>query len=166
MSFDARGFHYVLEPLLRRQRWQVEALQARLGVANRKVADARQELDERQARLREQHARAADAAVQRMDPALHRANLHWLAQLREEIAGMQRRLDALREERAQLLAQYVAGQNKLAVIEKHREECLAEYAQLDRGRAATAADRDWLARKPGGSPGQAVRLATQKEGRV
>lgn len=166
MSFDARGFHYALEPLLRRQRWQVEALQARLGVANRKVADAQQELDERKAQLHEQHARAADAAVQRMDPALHRANLHWLAQLREEISGMQRRLDELREERAQLLAEYVAGQNKLAVIEKHREECLAEYAQLDRGRAATAADRDWLARQPGGASGHAAPLTVQKEGQV
>lgn len=166
MSFDARGFHYALEPLLRRQRWQVEALQASLGVAGRKLAGAQQELDAHHVQLREQHARAADAAAQRMDPALHRAQLHWLAQLREGIAGMQRRLDALREERAQLLAEYAAGQNKLAVMEKHREQCLAEYAQLDRSRAAAAADRDWLARQPGGTAGHAAPLAAQEEGRV
>jgi hypothetical protein len=56
-----------------------------------------------------------------------------------------------------LLTECVARQNKLAAIERHRDECLAEYAQTHQNRLAAAADGDWLARRHRVGAGNAVR---------
>lgn len=146
MSIDVRGFDYALEPLRKRQTWQLEALQAKLGLANQEIAGATLQLEQRNDRLREQHAMACDAVTQRINPALHRRSLQWLARLREEISLAQAQLGELRKKRAALLAECVAKQNKLSVIERHRDECLAEYAQTHQNRLAAAADGEWLAR--------------------
>lgn len=147
MSTDVRGFTYALETLRSRQRWQLEALQVKLGAANRAIADAGGRLAQQEADLRAQLANASDAVTQRMDPVVHRRNLHWLAQLREQIAQAQARLDEMREGRASLRADCLARQNKLDVIERHREECLAQYAQAHENRLAAAADGAWLVRR-------------------
>ncbi|HSW22229.1 MAG TPA: hypothetical protein VLJ62_05645 [Burkholderiaceae bacterium] len=148
MTTDLRGFSYALEPLLRRQRWALEAAQSRLGLANREIAQATHALSGLQEQLADQNARAAQAATERMDPVLHRRSLQWLADMRQEIARAQQALDGLREQRSQLMAVCAQRQNKLDVIERHRDECRAVYAQEHDMRAAAAADRDWLARRP------------------
>jgi predicted nucleic acid-binding Zn-ribbon protein len=147
MSADVRGFNYALEPLRKRQAWQLEALQARLGIANRDIASATSQLHQRHERLREQHAKACEAVTQRVDPVLQRRSLCWLAQLREEITLAQTRMNELQMQRSHLMTECVASQNKLAAIERHRDECLAEYAQTHQNRLAAAADSDWLARR-------------------
>jgi hypothetical protein len=147
MSADVRGFNYALEPLRKRQMWQLEALQAKLAIANRNFATAVGRISERHESLREQHARAAAAIEQRIDPSLQRRNLYWLSHLRADIKAAQTQLDELRAKRGQILRDCVTSQNKLAAIDEHRRECLAAYAQADENRLSAAADGDWLARR-------------------
>ena len=149
MSADLRGFTYALEPLRTRQRWQLEALQVKLGAANRDIAEVAATLAQFSEQLRAQHAQASDAVTRRIDPALQRRTLYWLVQLREEIAQAQSRMDRLCEQRAGLRAEFLAKQNKLDVIERHRDESLADYSQTQQNRVGAAADGDWLARRPG-----------------
>ena len=58
MNIDHRGFHYTLEPLLRRQAWRLEALESRLRRANQHVACAAQEQEVRTRQMEVQHAMA------------------------------------------------------------------------------------------------------------
>lgn len=158
MTADLRGFVYALEPLLRRQRWELEALRARLGAANREIAGAVQALDTLQVQLTQQSASAAGAVTQRVDPAMHRRSLQWLARLREGIAQASQALQALRDRRAQLMAEHAQRQNRLDVIERHRAERLAGYALEHQNREAAQADREWLARQPAAAQAAVVTL--------
>lgn len=147
MAADVRGFRYPLEPLLRRQGWQLEAAQARLGRATREVSAKRNAIERREEGLRRQDADAARSAAARFDPVHQHRNLQWLAREREAIAAERRELEALRRQRAEIAADCLARQNRLQVIEDHREDRVADYAQEQQGRQAAAADAEWLARR-------------------
>lgn len=147
MNADVRGFTYALEPLRRRQRWQLEALQVKLGGANRDIADSTARLAQFEEQLRTQLAQASDAVTQRFDLAVHRRSLYWLARLREQIAQAQTQLQELCERRAQLRADCLSRQNKLDVIERHRDDSMSAYTQTHQNRQGAAADADWLARR-------------------
>lgn len=147
MSIDVRAFTYALEPLRKRRSWEMEAVEARLGLVNREIALATSQLEHRRQKLVEQHAKAADGMVRRMDPSQHRRTLSWLVRLREEIGFAQRHLEELKAARSKLMAEYAATQNRLAAIDSHRMDCLADYARAEQGRLAAAADADWLARR-------------------
>lgn len=146
MSTEVRGFHYALEPLRKRQTWHLERVQANLGLATREVVNATGELERRNEQLGEQHTQVLDGLTQSMDPALHRHGLRWLVRLREEIAIAQTLLQELRDKRSRLQADYRVQQNKLAVIDRHRDACLVDYALTQQNRSAAAADSEWLAR--------------------
>lgn len=155
MSADLRGFHYALQPVLERQRWRIDALQAQLGAAQRAVSQAQEQLDARERQLAAMHQSLADARTGRLDPVLLRRSLHWLAGEREQIVGQRQQLEQLKAERAALLADYRAQQAKLEGLQQHRAEHLADYVQEAQRRAAAAADSDWLARR-GVLPGSAA----------
>lgn len=147
MSADLRGFHYALQPVLDRQRWRIDALQAKLGVAQRAVSEAQDALHARERQLAVLHQSLADARAGRLDPVLLRRSLHWLAGEREQIAAQHQQLERLKAERDERLAEYRAQQAKLESLQQHRTEHQAEYVQEMQRRAAAAADNDWLARR-------------------
>jgi predicted nucleic acid-binding Zn-ribbon protein len=147
MSTDLRGFRYTLEPLLRRQRWELEALQARIAQVNRDIGDGVRALESVQARLAAHSQQMTPATSKHLDPLLQQCNLHWLTRLRDEIARSQRALETLRGRRDSLMADHLRLQGKLGVLERHREQRLAEYSQECQSRTAAAADREWLARR-------------------
>ena len=155
MNADLRGFHYALQPVLERQRWRIDALQARLGAAQRAVNEAQEALDAREQQLAAMHQSLAGARTGRLDPVLLRRSLHWLAGEREQIVAQRQQLEQLKADRAELLAEYRAQQAKLESLQQHRTERQAEYVQDTQRRAAAAADSDWLARQ-GALPGSAA----------
>ncbi|HVE53182.1 MAG TPA: hypothetical protein VNB23_07330 [Ramlibacter sp.] len=146
MNVHERGFDYALEPLLRRRRWQLESAQARLGSATRKVAEALEAVERREARLLLEHAQASAALSLRLDPAKHRNSLQWLSQLREEIVAARAEHAALVSRREAAAAECRKSQVALEVVEKHRADTLAEHAKTREGQLAAAADADWLGR--------------------
>ena len=146
MSVDMRRFKYALEPVLAQRRWQLEALQGRLGSLQRRI-NAEEELI---GTLRSQHAiqseEAARILLQRINPEGHARSLQWLSHLRAQIAQAQTSLEDLISQRSALLTECLTAQCKINSIEAHREDSVRQFATDESARLATEADRDWLAR--------------------
>jgi hypothetical protein len=147
MSADLRGFHYPLEALLQRRRWELESVEGQLGRAVRELEQAVGAAAELRSRHVEQSRRAARALEERLDPVSHPRSLHWLTILRGLVRAAEERVDQLRAERARILERLAIAQRKVSVIERHREDCVAEYATEEAARACVEADRDWIVRE-------------------
>lgn len=147
MRTDLRRFDYALEPLRRRRQWELDALRAELGRAQQKVTEAEELVDRLREDLRAATSAAARGLASGIDPVRHPRSVGWLVQLRAGIEAALGRLEVRRTEREAVRKRLVAHQQRLDVIERHREESLAEFGQAEEGRLATEADRDWLARR-------------------
>jgi flagellar export protein FliJ len=147
MSPDQRGFEYALEPVLEQRRWRLEAARAQLGRAQRDLVAAEGALRSHRAHLAAQSQQLAEVMLHRIDPANHARLVRWLAELRTTIDGAQQRVADLSAERARAAAACVARQRDVEVIERHREDCLAEFLREAEGRQAAVADREWLSRR-------------------
>jgi flagellar biosynthesis chaperone FliJ len=147
MTVDDRRFHYALEPLRRQRQWRLDALQAQLGRIQRDIEQAELSL----ADVRAEHAReselAARAAGERLDPGSYARLLRWLSQLSCTIHRREQALTELRSSRTQVSAECLAQQRKVDVVERHRDECRAEFVREEQGRLSAEADRDWLSRR-------------------
>jgi flagellar export protein FliJ len=147
MTTDLRRFEYALEPVRQQRRWTLDALQAELGRIQRKAEEAEAEVAVLRRQLDAATAHAARSLATRVDPAGHPRALGFLVQLREAIAEGEARVRTLHAERERVRAACVAQQQKVDVIEQHREKCVAEFAQAEEARGASEADRDWLSRR-------------------
>lgn len=147
MTADLRRFDFALEPLRRQRKWQLEALQADLGKAQRALTEAEGEFEALRVQLRSESLRAAKLLLERVDPSSHHHSINFLVQLRDAIAASEARVAELRAERDRVRAACLVQQQKLDVIERHREECVAEFQQHEEARLASDADRDWLSRR-------------------
>lgn len=143
---DLRGFRYDLEPLLCKQQWQVDALQAKLaaldktiGGAEHECAEARDMVDTCAGGLR----RTGGAVL---DPAAYSRALAYLAALQADLGQKKVRLERLRLDRAALLDAYLQAQRKVDVTSAHKDECMKEYVLTEQNRLSSEVDRDWLAR--------------------
>jgi len=145
MSIDLRAFSYALEPLRRKQQWQLDSLQAQLGKAQRALDLAEQELRDMQAAFDGASADAAMAA--HFDPRRHQGSLAYLLQCRRQMETSRERLQELREKRDDLSRSCLSMQQALETTEAHRRRCLEEYAHAEQSRQAAEADRDWIARE-------------------
>ncbi|MHA6845561.1 hypothetical protein [Ralstonia syzygii] len=147
MQPDLRGFEYAMEPLRQQRQWHMEKLLADLGRLQHDISQAQADLE----RLRieyEDHARSAtDAAHQRFDIGTHRRGLNWLMALRTQILEKASRLDALQRQKLDIQQACVVAQQKVDVIEQHRDESIADYVQAQNGRLLAQADQDWMARQ-------------------
>jgi DNA repair exonuclease SbcCD ATPase subunit len=146
MSADLRRFQYGLEPLLRQRQWKLDALLRVLGRLQARIQAKREALGSLRARLRATSLDAAQALNRRLDPLRHAASLKWLARLHKELRASEAELAQLRMERSRVKARIEALQQKVDVLEAHREESLADFSREESGRLATEADRDWLVR--------------------
>ncbi|MGN8064558.1 hypothetical protein ACTJK4_23115 [Ralstonia sp. 22111] len=147
MQPDLRGFEYAVEPLRQQRRWHVERVLAELGRLQHDISQA-QEVVRRFCIEYEGHARAiAETIHQRFDIDTHRRGLYWLAALRSQILESESRLDMLQQKKVEMQQAFVLAQQKLDVMERHRDESIADYAQAQNGRLLAQADQDWMARQ-------------------
>lgn len=146
MSVDLRGFDYPLEPVLQRQRWRLDALQARLGRLQRHLS-ARERMSRD---LQDQHAQVSRdfaASPNRMfNPETHTRTLSWLVQLQARLAEVTEELLGLESDRRALIALCNGQRCKVEAIEAHRDRSIGDFTREESGRLAAVADRDWLAR--------------------
>jgi hypothetical protein len=153
---DLRGFRYDLEPLLCKQQWQLDALQAKLAALDKAVGGAEREC----ARARDMvetcagGLRRAGGAV--LDPAAYSRALAYLAALQADLGQNKLRLERLRLDRAALLDACLQAQRKVDVTSAHKDECMKEYVLAEQNRLSSEVDRDWLARASHGSAAAAV----------
>jgi len=146
MSVDMRRFKYMLEPVLDQRRWQLEALQGRLGSLQQRINAEEELINTLQSQHAIQSQEAARILLQRINPEGHARSLQWLSQLRARIATAQMSMEELNGQRLALLAECMAVQCKINAIETHREESVRQFATDESARMAAEADRDWLAR--------------------
>lgn len=144
---DLRGFRYALEPVERRQRWQLDALQRRLALQQTQLAQARQGAqdleDERQAVA----ARAGSVQGQRIDPQSRGRALAYMRRLAQQHRDALERVDELDAACAQARSDCIQAQLRLQGLQAHRASALAEFATEQRQREAGERDREWLARR-------------------
>jgi chromosome segregation ATPase len=147
MNVDLRGFRHAAEPLLLRRRWELEALQSAIAKLQRRTVEARAALDALAAE-RTDRLGMATPGPRALDPQLHAARLRWLLQQQQRIAQAEAGLAALQAERETMVAQSVLLQQRIRTLESDRDTALRAFAQVEAGRTAAQADRDWLARRP------------------
>jgi flagellar biosynthesis chaperone FliJ len=147
VTADLRRFEYALEPLRQQRRWQLDALEARLGRVTREVQRAAEELEALRVRHQEESRRAAERISGTIDPGGYGRVLAWLADRVRAMRAAQGQLEELRAERSQVRAACLVQQQKLDVIERHRGDCLAEFAIEEQNRQSAEADREWLVRR-------------------
>ncbi|HSV47302.1 MAG TPA: hypothetical protein VLJ58_16045 [Ramlibacter sp.] len=144
---DLRSFDYAMEPLRRRRSWELDIALARQANASAELFA----LEERVRELdRDCDARARDASAawhQRPDATGLERNLKYLAALQGMRAALLQEVDVLQERLAQLKQQSVLAQQRLEVLNRHRQQESQEYAGAQLRAAAAEADRDWMARR-------------------
>lgn len=145
-AVDLRGFAYPLEPLLHKQQWRVDALQSKLALAGKLLAQAR---EERQAAVTELD-RCAAAMRQRsgaaVDPSAYGRQLAYLLELQAQVAHATRLVEQAESERQAVMDAYIEAQRSVEVTCAHKEECMKEYIVSEQSRLSSEVDRDWLAR--------------------
>jgi hypothetical protein len=149
---DLRGFRYALEPLLRKQQWRVEALQARLAAADKSVAAARHACAEVQSALDACAQGLRQPGGRTLDPQAYGRGLAYLAALQAELARRTLHLETLRIDRDALRETYLQAQVKADLTIEHKGECLKEYVLAEQNRVSGEVDRDWLSRRGAAEP--------------
>lgn len=146
MSVDLRGFVYRIEALRRKQQWQFDAAQARLGAAQREV----DRLHDCLIRLRQEFDQAAlhcaQGTQQPLDPVRLGLGLHFLARLQDSIRESGNTLSQAEGKRDELRKLCALQQQKVDLIEQHRKTSLDAYRDAEQSRERAEADSDWLAR--------------------
>jgi hypothetical protein len=144
---DARGFIYALEPERRRRQWQLDAVMARLADLRRGIADlesTREKLDEE---CRSQAAQAGRAWARRADPVARARLLRYIATLQQSRADAEDEIAALTALMQQARAECSVQQQKLEVLDRHRQEARKDHSIERHRKDATEADQDWAARE-------------------
>ncbi len=150
---DLRGFQYALEPLLHKQQWHVDALQAKLAAMDRLMVAARRECALAEAGLKACAADLQRPGGGRLDPDAYARGLLYLAALQGDLEQKQLGFERLRLDREALLGNYLLAQRKVDVTSGHKDECLKEYVLAEQNRLSSEVDRDWLARAGHGREG-------------
>jgi peptidyl-tRNA hydrolase len=143
---DLRGFRYPLEPLLHKQQWRVDALQARLAAADKLVEAARQVCRDAQSALDACAHGLRQPGGGKLDPQAYGRGLAYLAALQTDLARNKLHLEQLRLDRDALREAYLQAQCKVDLTIEHKDECLKEYVLAEQNRVSSEVDRDWLAR--------------------
>lgn len=146
MNVDTRLFEYGLEPVLQRASWRLEgqkAALARIQTEIRRISDVLIGLRARQA---QEFERAVPSSSRSIDPHIWRERVRWLSVLAGSIGEAEEEAKALRSKEGVLIRLCQAARQSLDVLERHREEALAEFVLAQQCRQATEADRDWLTR--------------------
>jgi hypothetical protein len=143
---DLRGFRYALEPLLRKQQWRLDALQARLAAADKLVEAARQVCRDAQSTLDACARDLRQSGGGRLDPQAYGRGLAYLASLQADLVRKKLHLEQLRLDRDALRETCVQAQCKVDLTLEHRDECMKEYILAEQNRVSSEVDRDWLAR--------------------
>lgn len=147
MTVDLRAFDYGLEPLRRQRQWQLDAARARLARAQHAIREAETALAAQQDHHRAQCDSLARASSRTLDLATRRPMLEWLAQSHAALAQAEADLTTLRDDARRIALDCTVAEQRLELIERHRSECLAQFAQEEQARQAAEADRDWLSRE-------------------
>jgi|PersoiStandDraft_1058852.scaffolds.fasta_scaffold09626_2 hypothetical protein len=144
---DIRGFHYVLQPVLMRQRWQCDRLGVKLALLHRNIAsaEAQRQADERlyQERLGQLRALLARS----LDTYWYRQQLNFLGQQQQMLDNQKKVLVLMQAQKRALMQQYIQAQRKTEAISGHKTDQLHEHVLAAQSRQQSEDDREWAGRR-------------------
>lgn len=143
---DLRGFTYALAPYMRKQEWQMERLENRLALLRQSLAESREQRAALNLDFQSQVSHLQLNWQPRPNPQMHQRGLGFLAKLRGRIQEKDRDVEALCEQKALLQAECVAQQRKIDGLKEHRADAIQEYVNDAARSAAAEADRNWIGR--------------------
>ncbi len=148
MTLDMRGFVYELEAVQQRAAYQLEAAMNHVAGIRRTLNELRANHHQLDSTRRRHLSQMTPAATGHIDPALRSAHTQHLVALRQCEAELQAQI-AEHQERLTAAIQKLATCNvEVQVQARHREDRLRAFATLQAQRQQSAADQDWLARRP------------------
>lgn len=141
---DIRGFNYPLQAVMLRRQWAIDRIQGQMAAARGACLELQNAHDEASRAGDAQAAQARTAWTQSPDPGAQQRMLGYLTRLREKQAGLQRQIDAAREEILQLEKVLLQEQIRLRTLEEHRDGLRGEYTLGQQRTAEAQADAQWL----------------------
>jgi hypothetical protein len=148
---DLRGFLYPLDAVMRRQQWQLDRLRGEWARCQRATRDARLQLIGLDARREQACLAATNNWASRPDVSIQSASIAYLARIQAEVKAQRGLIGNLARLQSEARAQYLHHRQRLAAIERHREQAVCLFVQEQLRRSAADADRDWLSRSVTGS---------------
>ncbi|WP_050465676.1 flagellar export protein FliJ [Herbaspirillum autotrophicum] len=145
-AVDLRGFNYPLAALLRKQEWELESLQKKMGDIRQALQQAEVQLEIARDALLEQGNALSLSAGKTLDPAMYQRTIAFLTGSQSAIANQQLQVDKLREDLEVARQACVAQQISIQMLEEHRAQVLDAYVREEQTRQANETDRDWSAR--------------------
>ena len=143
---DLRGFQYALEPLVKRDQWELDRLQTQLGQVQGRLQLAREQQQQTIESHQQQSQDLQRRALVRLDALYHQAGLTHLARLLSHIVNLENEIQTLSKQREQLQSQCLAQQLKLEGLRVHEAEVIKQYSLKQSQLHAAEADRDWIMR--------------------
>ncbi|MFZ6721392.1 hypothetical protein [Undibacterium sp. Ji49W] len=145
-SVDLRGFFYQLEPVQNKTQWELDLIEVQLADALRELEQCRVDIELKQLRKREQSDLARTSWQTNFNMLTHQSALGFLVMLETDIMAGQKHLNQLSHKVATLRGECVLLQQKIQLMDSHRNECLDEYAAEQLRQQTAEIDRDWSAR--------------------
>jgi len=146
-AVDLRGFNYPLAALLRKQEWELESLQRKMGEARLTLQQAEVQLEAARVTLQQQGHALSFSAGRALDPGLYQHGIAYLAGSQSAIADLQLRVEQLREDVEAARQACMKQQISIQMLEQHRTQLLDAYVCDEQTRQANETDRDWSARR-------------------
>jgi chromosome segregation ATPase len=146
MTGDVRLFDYPLDPSLQRLRWRLDEQLAELARALADVEPLRTRRDALVAEAAAVARESAQAQARRMDLALARHALDYLAGLHRQLVAAERQLHEAERAVVERRDAVAATQADIDKLERDRQECLVAHLREVERRAQREIDQDWTAR--------------------
>ena len=143
---DMRAFRYALAPLQQREQWRLQRLEAVRIRHQQAVLACQQEVTALKTAMQPYLIDMHRHLVSRVAPELHRQGLRFLDEMRGRLDHAERRHQSAQETHKAASKAVSNQQLKLKGIEEHRSSATADYALVERQRAAKEADMQWSAK--------------------
>jgi len=146
MNPDLRRFHYSLEPLRNQRKWQLDSLTRALSKVLSQINDTKTRFAHLQETYAEQRQQIAQTQINRIDPTIYQRTLQWLVDLQKKINRIEEELVSLQSQHQKIRKDCLLQQQKVDVIESHRNDSMQSFLQTENARLANEADREWIVR--------------------
>lgn len=143
---DLRKFKYQLAPVLKVAGWRLDSLNAVLGKSRRAYDQCASELNSLESDFEVFSHQLKSTLSQNFELIAHRNGILFLQQQKEKIEKKKRDLSEKRSVLDKALAECVKHQQKIELLDNHRQECLEKFVLEETNVLSSEADREWNAK--------------------
>ena len=145
-SVDLRGFVYQLEPIRKRNKWELDAFQQKLALAQKEFSAGQNILNSLKQKYTSKMLVTKSSWHEQLNLVNHQHALFYLQALQRRIENQSMELVTLKEKLDTLRELCLEQQMKLELIDVHRESSVSDYKLEQQNIQSAEADREWNAR--------------------